>query len=146
MLKLQWMALAAMMSVHQFATTCPIPIVATATMNVEHATYDFSGLDQVTLTIFAMDSTAPSQITLAYGSDKVVSLEIVGSDIYDGVLYYWAYLPGSSANEERFSISLSETSKDGQKSWAASVRHGFGWCGTMDSTMELVGVPIYYNN
>ena len=71
-----------------------------------------------------------------------------GSTIYHASLMQMDYMyrPFDPNNQARFSLTLVDHStrlcEDYKPNlWEANVREGWGWCGTMDSTMEAVGNP-----
>lgn len=125
----------------------PPMCVASAPMIVDSAQGDFRELAAVTLTLTGTTGQEPTGMVLEYGEEKV-ELTISESLNEDGVMHYWATLANENPTGERFSVSLTETSSSTgttEKTWQASVRSGFGWCGTMDSTMEISGYPVYFN-
>ncbi len=47
----------------------------------------------------------------------------------------------------RFSVALTDNTErqcmDRQPNWEAEIREGYGWCGTMDATMRVAGIPYF---
>ncbi|HBQ20922.1 MAG: hypothetical protein A2Z91_08715 [Deltaproteobacteria bacterium GWA2_38_16] len=104
--------------------------------------------------------TVPSVKLSSDESDQFVSQKLVITDKRDvgcGSVQYIAslrpepilhYLPVEKTREmqHRFTVVLIDHSQRVCEDyrpylWEASVREGYGWCGTMDATMEIVGNP-----
>ncbi len=140
-----------------------------ANMDKDSATYDFTTAENVVLTLTQLDgSENPTGMLLNYHDSKTGKfhtnlLEIVtiekdacGSTIYNAALPQSRLaLNRTGAHMEVMPISmnyarLNITLKDHTNRlchdvianlWEAHVREGFGWCGTMDSTMDISGQP-----
>ena len=135
------MALLVIMSAQVQAAPSETTWMAVADMKVIDSRYDFAGLEKVELLVLFDDESKTGIMLLTYGEQKE-ALEVVSATDSNGVRSFVARLPDTNANGARFSIILEDSiASDGQRTWSASVRKGFGWCGTMDSTMELLGTP-----
>lgn len=121
-------------------------LLTSARMKVEEAGYAFEGLSEVTLTLTSTDGQTPTGMLLEYYDEKVMLTINDASADSCGCLSYSASLPNQEPNGARFTVFLedhtaSSCSHDVRNSWQALVRVGYGWCGTMDSTMRLSGFP-----
>jgi|SRR5580700_1734352 hypothetical protein len=140
MIRFSTIALFAMLSLQLHASPSEVTF-ASATMNVTESRYEFANLETVELALFFEDSVPTSMILII--GDDATRLNVVDTKTTDGVVSYQANLLDNNPNGKRLSVFLQETTTDGKRSWSASIRKGFGWCGTMDSTMELTGTPDF---
>lgn len=115
-------------------------ILRLSDMDVTDARYDFEGIANATITVLSDNGTAPSTLMLQYTNNSVI-LPITNTRADEnGCMSFYAGM--SDLSGVRFQISLqSDLGCEGTRMWNAHVRQGYGWCGTMDSTMDLVGLP-----
>jgi hypothetical protein len=133
-----------------------------AEMEITHTNRGFEGVSEVNLVLTKRDGeNEMTGMILSFlqahplkGFIGEVERELVitniskdncGSTIYNAQLATSHDLPLEDV-QARFSISLTDHStrlcEDYRPyGWEAHVREGYGWCGTMDATMELVGNP-----
>ena len=124
-------------------------------MSAVKTTFDFQKLDStVTITVDHSSSTMTLNYVLE-GQPTQVELELTLVDKDEcNRTYYDARLKTQNSNgmTERYSVRLvnrdnTTCSEYGLRyhayAWTAEVRKGYGWCGTMDATMSLVGNPRY---
>ncbi|NCN26576.1 hypothetical protein GW915_03290 [bacterium] len=130
--------------------------------NIEHASYSFETAQDVSLTMTRRDGKAGFlgfnfEAKAVVGGNLVpigYKLEVTSIDVaQDGSTIYYATLPNEVMNAgagHRVNLTLIDHStstkgdyKDAQ--WEVSIRDGYGWCGTMDSTIEFTGnpAPVY---
>lgn len=127
-----------------------------ATLDVVESLYGFEGVTSATLSLSKSEDSesAPyTTVTVDYAAvdgqhTYVLNIDSVEQD-EQGCTWYHANLPPQSEDDplgyHRFTVSLYDkstcpTAAEGPI-WIASVREGYGFCGTMDSTMELQGTP-----
>ena len=121
----------------------------TVEMEVEEATFGFSGTQSVNLTL----ADNFTKMFLKYGNEEIKL--VINPDITEdtcGCRHYRATRPQSNSEEDenviyiRYTVSLLDASEclceNRDFNWTASVREGLGWCGTGDSTMKLRGVRM----
>lgn len=135
----------------QALSTMKSPEIFEATMSVVAARNGFEGVQDVFLTLIK-DGEMTSAFTVEFeknGEEVNYYLDVINAEADEnGCMNYQARLrkPGDEPYGHRFSLNLVDYStcnhSDGEAgTWQASVRSGYGWCGTMDSTMELRGNP-----
>jgi hypothetical protein len=120
-------------------------ILATSVMKVSNARLAFTGLETATVILASDDGTNPTDIIIQYESSMVflkikhTFLDINGCTIFDAALA----IDNESIDQHRFSINLKSDygCENLQCAWNASVREGYGFCGTMDASMDLFGYP-----
>ena len=143
-----------------------------AYMNKDNSTYGFVSAENLVLTLTQLDgANNPTGVRLNYHDSKTgafhadvleivdVSKDACGSTIYQAQLSLpHIALTGTTVNVmpvptnyRRLNITLKDHTTrlcDDviANLWEAHVREGFGWCGTMDSTMDLSGQPQSINN
>ncbi|MBI2608028.1 MAG: hypothetical protein HYW47_00300 [Deltaproteobacteria bacterium] len=142
--------------------------LAHARMDIQNAHGDFENAIDAQLTLHQRDDAeSPTSMTLTYydknSHELIVEKHpiITTNEVDCGSVEYTAQLiapqplrmnstmevmPVDPYEAKRFSIHLVDhtdrTCKDLKPfKWEAHVREGFGWCGTFDSTMDLLGNP-----
>ena len=144
--------------------------ILSAKMEIVHATGTFQNIDQVELTLSKHTSGKQAdQLTLSYveapeciqemGDECLPVIRNVTVSIKEeidlgcGSKEYHASL--NDVNDPtyggRFTIILQDhmgrtcENAPAPYLWQASIRKGYGWCGTMDSKLEIVGnpAPVY---
>lgn len=128
--------------------------IKSATMSVVESRFGFEGLSEVTLSLSKAldDAAAPyTTVTVAYQAEDGARnnvLTISGTELDQlGCTWYTASLPSNTDEDgyHRYTVTLQDNSTCSNTVegpiWIASVREGYGWCGTMDSTMVLQGSP-----
>lgn len=134
------------------------PVMEIRNAEVLSSSYGFAGAEAVNLIMTRRDGS-PHKLgfifeakALVGGALTPVRYELEVNDIYkedDGSTVYLASLPQKILEEgagHRVNLTLIDhsTSNDGNyrdSQWEASIRDGYGWCGTMDSVIEFVGSP-----
>lgn len=152
-------AAAITLSANSFAVYAPgweRPILTAEDMEIVSATQAFEHAERVDLTLTKRDGQKqPTGMIVSVvfpESSKPVVKKLTVTDISMdrcGTTTYIANLPkkaGKAGVEARYSVVLEDHSfrrcKDIKPArWEASVRQGYGWCGTMDATMTLQGEP-----
>jgi hypothetical protein len=135
--------------------------VFSAEMNVIDSQSTFENAGNVTLTITHRSNiqnpsqSGPTGILLTWTDaqssntqDSLLSVTSI-TDIGCGSVEYTAKIENSDldpSERERFTVTLQDHSRRFCKDykeykWEASVRRGWGFCGTSDSTMQLGGNP-----
>ena len=136
------------------------PIMQDLDMEIVDARFGFVNVDKAGLILTQKDEyERPTgiEVHLSYiransvdnrlRQDRIIKLEVTSvEDIGCGSKRYIANLPDTSLNGPRFSVFLDDHTQRIcmdliANLWTASVRDGFGWCGTRDSTMKLYGHP-----
>jgi hypothetical protein len=123
-----------------------------ATMNVVDARNNFVGVKNAVSQLIKEGEIATSMVLEFENSGEEVFyyLDInYAHPVEFGCMNYSAYLNGNnnSINGFRFTVNLidysscTQSNSESVNTWQAFVRSGYGWCGTMDSTMELRGNP-----
>ena len=120
-------------------------ILASSVMDVTDATFDFVTVENAVVILASNNGTDPTDIIIDYGSSPVF-LVVNETTIDDnGCATFEASLPRSIDNHDGHRFHINLKSDYGcqylSQPWQAYVREGYGWCGTMDSTMNLVGDP-----
>jgi hypothetical protein len=138
--------------------------IETAPMAITQSRMGFQSVQAAQVTLTRKDGATqegPTGMILEYTQDasqdqaKVIRDLVITQRIVDecGSIHYTATLPQiylgvgeGRQGHARFIVSLADHSHrtcadSPANGWEASVRQGFGWCGTMDSTMSLVGTP-----
>ncbi|MEK7790036.1 MAG: hypothetical protein AAB309_00235 [Deltaproteobacteria bacterium] len=116
----------------------------------------FENAEDIHLLMTKLDeSERPTGLQLSYSeapSDVAAVVDLKITEVRDvgcGSVQYVANLPESPENlkfNSRFTVVLTDHTKrvcrDRQPYlWKASVRQGYGWCGTFDATMDIAGNP-----
>lgn len=141
------------------------PILASYEMEIQDARFDFTNVVSASLTLNQRDdSDVPTSLTVELhqvpldnlvGNDapRMIELEVTTvEEIECGSRMIYASLPQADVDPEdhpimaRFSVALTDHTTrvcDDQvpNVWIANVREGYGWCGTMDASMTLLGDP-----
>jgi hypothetical protein len=140
---------------------------AEAEMTVVSSKYGFKNIEQVNLKIYEDENQDPVSVVLTWdeaneeGEIIEVVTELLVKTVTEDLGHKTLY--ATLANEApfdpktggpmgaRFSLSLEDFSESvtadaKEYLWRASVNRGFGWCGTMDDRMELVGNPTFDGN
>jgi len=123
-----------------------------ATMDVAFARYNFEGVAQVTLKLVKQGDTATNILVEFKNGEQDVFYDLSVTDAQpdeSGCMNYYASLKSENPDVlfgQRFSVNLIDYSTCNHSDieagiWQASLRSGHGWCGTLDSTMELRGNP-----
>lgn len=123
-------------------------VLATADMRVSEGRHDFENLSTVNVILLADDGITPSHIALDYGISSVILVidPSVSETDDDGCINFHGYLDtGYSDNTDAHRFHVMLASDYGCRSlgreWHGYASEGYGWCGTMDSTMRFTGYP-----
>jgi hypothetical protein len=135
------------------------PLFTAFDMDIISTQHGFNDVEKVDVTLTKKDGQRkPSGITIAMEirhSNTPEVKKLVITDITQdgcGSTVYHARLPQKKngrvkgAIGARFNLTLTDHTTrlchDMKANiWEASIREGYGWCGTMDATMELEGNP-----
>lgn len=139
------------LSLHAYSATQDQEVFE-ATMSLTKARYSFEDVEQVVLQL-AKQGGAATHMTVEFKKgeqQEYYDLSVTDAQPDEnGCMTYYASLESENPDVlfgKRFSVNLVDYStcnhSDNQAGlWRAWVRSGFGWCGTMDATMELSGNP-----
>jgi len=138
----------------------------TSEMKVTHSEYGFKDVDQFSLTLTKRDGeknytgaivkykqevTGENQETFLIDVTKLLKVDQIEKDSCGSTLIYAQLAPLNNQSPNpmgaRYHLVLLDHSSRICKDyrpylWEASIREGYGWCGTGDSTMEGVGNPL----
>lgn len=131
------------------------PVMESNNMEITEARFGFEDLERADLVLTQRDgSSAPTGMKLTLENSQsntptVIWLEVVHVEPAGcGSIRYVANLPTTKTKKamgKRFSVNLVDHTHRlcmdkvaGQ--WEASIRSGYGFCGTMDSTASLTGI------
>lgn len=150
---------ALVLSANAFAVYDPSwerPILTADDMEITSATQAFEKAKKVDLTLTRRDGQKKVtgmvlSVDYPHSNKPVVTTLKVDQITKDdcGSTVYYAHLPSKPSKggmDRRFSVTLTDHAArlcDDYKPfrWEASVREGYGWCGTFDATMSMQGEP-----